>query len=60
MIGNSLFNGIKDTIRVIEGSFGGIGLKKVINYEDCNGKDFPYDILSGCTQLETFSDSSFF
>ena len=56
MIGNSLFNGIKDTIRVIEGSFGGIGLKKVINYEDCNGKDFPYDILSGCTQLETFSD----
>lgn len=55
-IGNSLFDGVKDTIRVIEGSFSGIGLKKVINYEDCNGKDFPYDILSGCTQLETFSD----
>ena len=33
-IGNSFFGNVASTIRTIDGSFKGAGLKKVINYDD--------------------------
>lgn len=55
-IGNSFFGNVASTIKTIDGSFKGVGLKKVINYDDCNGENFPYEILTGCTKLETLSE----
>lgn len=54
-IGNSFFNKVKDSLKSIEGSFNGESFIKLINYDDCDGENFPYKIFSGCTKLEKIS-----
>ena len=54
--GNSFFKGIEDTITEISSSFTGDGLVKIIDYNDCDGKDFPYEIINNCSKLECLSN----
>lgn len=56
-LGNSFFANVKETIKEISGSFINYGgLIKIVNYDDCNGENFPYEILNGCTKLEKLSN----
>lgn len=56
LIGNSFLANIKETIEIIdESSLKGSGLDKEINYDDCGGEDFPYEIFDGCANLKQFA-----
>ena len=51
-IGNSFFSKVKNTIsKINDNSLTGNKCRKYIDYEDCNGKPFPYEIFKECINL---------